>query len=243
MKNVKIVVTFIFLLTVHYASSQNLFFDVDGLKKRKMDRSLVSNSDFNRLVNNANGILKKEIKTVVEKNILPSSKNKHDYYSWATYWWPNPKTKTGLPYVRRDGKPNPSRLKIGDHENLKTLCENVKILSLAYFFTNEQKYLSKIENYLDAWFINNSTKMNPHLKHAQAIPGVSSGSVVGTIDTRVLPEMLDALTATGVYKELDRGVYSGLKSWLSSYSAWLVDSDFVKKNLNKINNNVGTAYY
>lgn len=243
MKIIKIICVVVILLHVDVAYSQNLFFDRDGLVKRQKNRSLVSESDMKRLMNNADKILALDIKTVVDKKKLPASGNKHDYYSLATYWWHNPKTKSGLPYIRRDGKPNPKRLEITDHENLKILCENVKILSLAYFFTNENKYLNKIEEYLVKWFIDDRTKMNPHLKYAQAIPGVSDGSVVGTIDTRVLPEMLNALSATQVQNSLNKEVLLGLNDWISSYSLWLRDSDFVKKNLNKINNNVGTAYY
>lgn len=243
MKFIKIIGVLIFLFSVNCAHSQNLFFDKEGLINRKQDRSLIAPSDMNRLIKNANSILSAEVKTVVNKTKLPASGDKHDYYSFATYWWPNPETKSGLPYVRHDGKPNPSRLEIGDHENLKKLCDDVKILSLAYFFTDESQYLRKIEEYLNSWFIDDRTKMNPHLKHAQAIPGVSNGSVVGIIDTRVLPEMLNALYATDVQNSLDKNVLNGLNDWFSKYLVWLKESDFVNENLSKINNNIGTAYY
>src|SRR3984957_7031009 len=32
--------------------------------------------------------------------------DKHDYVSYAPYFWPNPDTKDHLPYVRHDGKRN-----------------------------------------------------------------------------------------------------------------------------------------
>src|SRR5437868_6138387 len=45
--------------------------------------------------------------SVVNKEFLPPSGDKHDYMSMGTYWWPNPNTTNGLPYVRRDGQANP----------------------------------------------------------------------------------------------------------------------------------------
>ncbi|UQZ86667.1 Alginate lyase [Paenibacillus konkukensis] len=32
----------------------------------------------------------------------------HDFYSNGDYWWPNPETADGLPYIRRDGESNPN---------------------------------------------------------------------------------------------------------------------------------------
>ena len=32
---------------------------------------------------------------------------KNDYVSLGTYWWENPDTDNGLPYIRRDGYVNP----------------------------------------------------------------------------------------------------------------------------------------
>ena len=45
--------------------------------------------------------------TVMSKPNAGPSGDKHDFYSLGTYWWPNPNTTTGLPYIRRDGIVNP----------------------------------------------------------------------------------------------------------------------------------------
>ena len=47
--------------------------------------------------------------SVTDKTLSPPSGNKHDYMSLAPYWWPNPNTANGLPYIRRDGVVNPER--------------------------------------------------------------------------------------------------------------------------------------
>ena len=45
--------------------------------------------------------------SVTDKTKPAPSGDKHDYFSMARYWWPNPNTPDGLPYVRKDGKVNP----------------------------------------------------------------------------------------------------------------------------------------
>ncbi len=55
--------------------------------------------------------------SVMDKKDTPPSGDKHDYMSLAPYWWPNPATKDGLPYIRHDGETNPERYKVPDDAN------------------------------------------------------------------------------------------------------------------------------
>ena len=55
--------------------------------------------------------------SVMQKGRIPSSGNKHDYMSMAPYFWPNPATANGLPFVNRDGEMNPESRK--DHDGLR----------------------------------------------------------------------------------------------------------------------------
>jgi len=43
----------------------------------------------------------------------------------------------------------------------------VKILSWAYYFTNDEKYAVKGTNLLRFWFLDTATRMLPNLNHAQ----------------------------------------------------------------------------
>ena len=48
------------------------------------------------------------LQSVVDKKVvLPEEIDAHDYVSLATYYWPNPKTPSGLPYISKDGMANP----------------------------------------------------------------------------------------------------------------------------------------
>src|SRR5947207_3282136 len=59
-----------------------------------------------RLRKNADRALKHGPYSVKDKAEVAPSGDKHDYLSYARYWWPNPDTADGLPYVRRDGRTN-----------------------------------------------------------------------------------------------------------------------------------------
>src|SRR6266404_9923921 len=76
--------------------------------------------------------------SVVTKQTTPPSGNKHDYMSMAPYFWPDPKSPNGLPYIRRDGERNPEINKITDHRSLDQLESSVETLALAYYFKGDE---------------------------------------------------------------------------------------------------------
>ncbi len=57
------------------------------------------------LRNEAEKALKALPMSVTQKERTAPSGDKHDYLSLAPYWWPDPKTKDGLPYLRATAKP------------------------------------------------------------------------------------------------------------------------------------------
>ena len=69
--------------------------------------------------------------SIVSKGVTPPSGDKHDYMSQAPYFWPDPKSPNGLPYIRRDGERNPEINKITDHRSLDELESSVETLALA----------------------------------------------------------------------------------------------------------------
>src|SRR5262249_30092855 len=77
--------------------------DPDLLLKVKQEIQTGS-SRFDRAIRELLNVAEKEAKvanlTVVDKTLTPPSGDKHDYMSLARYWWPNPQTADGLPYVR-----------------------------------------------------------------------------------------------------------------------------------------------
>src|SRR5438046_6121980 len=111
--------------------------------------------------------------SVMQKDMPPPTGDKHDYMSLAPYFWPDPKSPNGLPYIRRDGERNPEISKITDHHSLDDLENSVETLALAYYFKGDEAYAAKAVQLLRAFFLESATRMNPNLEYAQFIPGVN----------------------------------------------------------------------
>jgi hypothetical protein len=142
--------------------------------RNNSDNSTLLKNALKQLVSEADSILTKKPTSVVDKGELPPSGDIHDFLSLAPYRWPDPSKKDGLPYIGRDGRTNPEIYTIPDKKNLDDLTQAVKLLSAAYYFSDDPKYASKAEELLRVWFVNNSTKMNPNLKYAETVLGKSN---------------------------------------------------------------------
>lgn len=163
----------------------------------------------------------------------------HDYYSMGPYWWPDPKTQDGLPYIRKDGEVNPEsafcRKDLGD------FIKAVRNLSLAAYFTDSDKYAARAALFIRAWFLDEQTKMNPNLRHAQAVPGRNEGRGTGLIDTTGMRELVDAmqmLSLSPSWPEEDR---RAVRAWFDAFLRWFLESDAGKAEA-KEKNNHGTWY-
>jgi len=180
--------------------------------------------------------------SVMDKAFTPASGSKHDYMSQAPYFWYDSTKPSGLPYLRKDGERNPEINKITDHKFLSDLDNAARILSLAYFFTGEEKYADKTAGLLRYWFFNEATKMNPNLEYAQAVPGVNNGRGIGIIETRSLTGIADAVGLLQGSKSWTEGDTKELQQWYTHYLNWLLTS----KNGNDehaAKNNHGTWFY
>lgn len=178
--------------------------------------------------------------SVVDRFIAPNG-DKHDYVSQAPYFWPNPKTSNGLPYVRRDGERNPEIDKLPDHDNLHEMADAVETLSLAYYFNGDEKHAAKAAALLRTWFLAEATRMNPNLQYAQAIPGVTTGRGIGLIETRCLVEVVDSIGLLAGSKAWTAADQNGMTEWLDSFLQWMLTSDNGRDEAAQQNNH-GTYY-
>jgi hypothetical protein len=179
--------------------------------------------------------------SVVNKEVTPPSGDKHDYMSQAPYWWPNPDTPTGLPYVRRDGERNPEIFQNRNRLELGEMIDAVETLSLGYYFTGERRYADRAALLLRTWFLDPSTRMNPHLEFGQHIPGINTGRGAGLIETRLLVRVIDSLgvlAESQIWTDADQ---RAIERWFDQFLQWMLDSKHGRDEA-AAKNNHGTYY-
>jgi hypothetical protein len=161
--------------------------------------------------------------------------------SLAPYWWPNPNTANGLPYIRRDGVVNPERDRASDRKRLDSLVYAVTTLATAYFFTDSEKFAKRAAELLRVWFLDNGTRMNPHLKYAQVVPGRSDGRGAGIIETHDFPDLLDSVVLLRGSQAWGHSEHEQLQAWFRNYLRWLLESPQGQEEA-KARNNHGSWY-
>jgi hypothetical protein len=179
--------------------------------------------------------------SVLDKTAIPPSGDRHDYMSEAPYFWPNPATSNGLPYVRHDGERNPDIAKIPNHRDILRMPEIVETLAEAYYFTGNEVYANKAAELLRAWFLNPETRMNPNLEYAQAVLGVNSGRGTGLIESRGLVHVVDAVGLIEGSKSWTKSDDAGLKKWFADFLHWMQTSKHGRDEA-AAKNNHGTYY-
>jgi len=156
--------------------------------------------------------------------INSSMSDLHDYFSIAPYYWPNPNTPDGLPYIRKDGERNPRKQQVSDQAELSRLINAVTNLSLAYRITGKEEYAEAAARFLRAFFIDPSTRMNPNLNYAQAILGVNGGRGGGIIDSEALSQLPDAVTLLSKSTNWKASDRKAMSSWFSDFANWMQTS-------------------
>ena len=150
------------------------------------------------------------------------SKTKHDYYSLATYFWPNPDTADGCPYIHKDGRWGPTVATTGDLTAWANTWHAINDLTLAWYYTGKAAYAQRAELVIRTWFLNSATKMNPNMNFGQVVPCTTTGRKEGIIETsQALTQVIDGLAL------LDSGApgwtttdHSGMVSWLKAFQTW-----------------------
>lgn len=161
------------------------------------------------------------------------SNNKHDFYNEGPYWWCNSSDPEG-PYILRDGEYNPDRF-IHHETAMRAMAETVMYLSMAGYYLDKSKYTDRAVELISTWFLDEETKMNPHLEYGQAIRGICDGRGIGIIETAILIRVVYAAGFISLEERYQNEIFQ-LKKWFESYITWLTTSEKGLEEKNHINN-------
>lgn len=210
-----------------------------AVKKEIKSESSLYYPAFQKLIEDADEALTKGPYSVTYKEMIPPGGTKNDYMSQGPYWWPDTTKPDGLPFIRRDGVSNPQA---GiDRRQLGNMMESVRILSLAWYFSGENKYAERAAYLLKVWFIDPETFMNPHLEYAQSIPGRTTGRGIGIIDIRGVYSLVDAITLLDMSGAIETDEMAKIRKWFSDLFEWLTTSKNGKDE-DDYKNNHSVAY-
>ena len=222
---IRIILVAVFLGFTARAGAQSIW-DFAHLTqvKAQLDKPAYA-AAYSQLMDEARQQLSKAPLSVMMKEATPASGDKHDYMSLSRYFWPDPSKPDGLPYISRDGISNPELEKL-DRPKLSSMAMAVTTLSLAWYFSDDEKYAQKATELIHVWFLDKSTRMNPNLNYAQIVPGKydGKGRCYGVIDGYSLVEMLDAVQLLERSRSFTPKDSKALKSWFSKLLKWLLTS-------------------
>ena len=197
--------------------------------------------DRERILKAASAALGIEPLTITKFRAKLSEGAANDFYSNGDYWWPDPTKPDGLPYIQRDGESNPDNF--SQHRlAIRDLRDAVAALAAAYKVTGDDRYVTKAVELLRVFFLDPQTRMNPHLKYAQAIPGKSPGRGIGIIDALHLIEVPLAIQAMQKSPAFPPEVLAGLKQWFGELAEWMVTSKNGQEEA-ATKNNHAVAFY
>ncbi len=109
--------------------------------------------------------------------------------------------------------PNPDNF-AGHRRAMIRLSLIVPALAAAWLLTKQKKYVDHAAAHLRAWFIDETTRMNPNL---QAIKGRFTGRGTGIIDTLHLVEVARAAWRL----PLNAAARQGVNQWFAAYLQWM----------------------
>ena len=192
-----------------------------------------------RVLRAANKYLKEAPVAITASQSSRSAGGRHDYFSEGDYWWPDP-ANPGGPYIQKDGLTNPDNFVAHRHALIR-LSLQVPALAAAWALTRERRYAAHAATHLRAWFIDEKTRMNPHLLYAQAISGRFTGRGIGIIDTLHLVEVTRAIGVIGESGALSASDRDNVRGWFDQYLTWMTTHAYGQAERDAKNNH-GTCW-
>ena len=199
-------------------------------------------------------ILKKQPYSITQNTFdIKKYLSPNDYASNASYYWPDENKNDGLPYIRKNIL-NPDKYTLSDRRYIDELINDLQLLTLLYAKTEDTKYAKKATEFIKAFFIDSSTRMNPNLDYSGYIMDSDSqilnkrikvrGNIIDTTFFYTLPDILSVLTDyMHNHKNSNiRKIPNQMKLWFHNMAGWFIMSEYGVKYSQR-NNNIISSYY
>ena len=200
---------------------------------------IITEKEQNYIIETATNYLDSLPVTVTAAICNRSAGNAHDFYSEGDYWWSDPKNQDS-PYIRRDGQTNPENF-VAHRLAMIRFSQIVGMQTSAYLLTGDSKFAEATQKHLEAWFVNNKTRMNASLLYVQAIKGRVTGRGIGIIDAIHLIEVARSVEIMENNNLLPEKSLAEIKSWFSEFVTWLTTHRYGIDEMNAKNNH-GTCW-
>lgn len=199
-------------------------------QQRILERDPLAMPAYRQLIKDADKALKRSVTSVVFKPTPPPDGTRHDYWSMAPDWWPDPTKRNGLPYIRRDGDHNPEAdSERFDRARLQQTADDVLTLALAWYISGNEQYAGKGAALIFSWCCDSVTRMTPHMAFARMRPGERPDewmhSPLGVIDGRELITIVEAARILEPSHAWGKAVTFKLKKWFEDYIDWMRTSE------------------
>jgi len=195
-----------------------------------------------RLLGRAEQALLYPLALVTDKPAGPPGGDRQDFWTLAPYFWPNPKTADGLPWVSRDGEVNPeSESPQYDRKRFFTMADVIQSTALAYRHTRDERFAKCAARWARAWFVTAESRMRPAFTYGHGVPGRVTGSAEGIIrGTNLLKvdEALGWLHGSPHWTDIEGAAW---RQWTCEYRHGLLYSELGQKEHRAFNNH-GTWY-
>ncbi|KAG8747250.1 hypothetical protein FRC10_001866 [Ceratobasidium sp. 414] len=150
------------------------------------------------------------------------------------------------PYKARDGRVNPDVRKLRNAAEVVDMSQAVLWNAIASVASGSASNAKNAAFFIDRFFLNDNTRMNPHAGYGQVVrgpPGMQAGSYMGVLDMRGLVKVVNAVL---VLRETNsqywtREMDTKMVSWADQYVKW-VEASAVGKKAARAANNHGSFY-
>lgn len=151
---------------------------------------------------------------------LPPSGDPRDQISLSSYWYPDPDTDDGLPYIRKDGLKNPETADYRSEYLCSMMASGAEHLAFIYLITGDEKYAAKAATFLRAFFLDEERGMNPNITFIQHVPGmkrIRGTGLLGSGDMTVAVNAAKMMESSESWTDEDE---AAMQDWAAAYLYW-----------------------